>query len=107
MLGEDENTYSELGDSLVVRALVGPGSFRVEELGRDVVDLLGDAEAKHRSLAELGLRERAVVDRVDDRTGVLERATLAGTVSASDPCFCAESRRARSASRFRQSRRLD
>ena len=44
-----------------------------------------DVEAEHRVALRLGVRQRAAVDRVDDRAGVFEADALADAVSAAAP----------------------
>lgn len=80
-----DETYSELGDGVLVRLLARPDRLRVQDLVGDALEVIRDVEVEDRGLVEVGLGERAVVDRVDDRAGVLQRATLALAEGATGP----------------------
>lgn len=85
---------AELGNLLVELVLAsGPGTGGVEDLVGDVGGGLGDLQVEDTEVLVLDLGELAGVDGVEDRSGVLQGASLAtvevglaGPASVEEPC---------------------
>jgi hypothetical protein len=75
----------ELADLALERLAVLPRLAGVQDLGGHVLARSGNREAKDVKGGVLGLCERAVMDGVDDRAGVLERAAPAVAILAASP----------------------
>lgn len=67
---------TELGDFVFEFSRSGPSLLGIEEVVRNVGARLRNVEVEHVVGLVLGLRELAVVDGVEDRTSVLQRAAL-------------------------------
>mmetsp|Transcript_3001 Transcript_3001/g.5561 ORF Transcript_3001/g.5561 Transcript_3001/m.5561 type:complete len:365 (+) Transcript_3001:212-1306(+) len=70
---------------LVVGRLISPSFARVQDFRRNLAALLWNLKVEHWQSFVLGLFELAVVDAVDDGTGVLQRKALALSVGSAGP----------------------
>lgn len=82
----DELRSQSLSRAFVALGISHPGLAGIQDLIRNTVASLGNGQVEDREVLELGALEAAVVDGVQDRSGVAERASLAtGGGGGTDP----------------------